>query len=98
MPSLSLVGMRCGGLVVDDLFLVDVLRIEHPLADDGQARRRDLAEEAAFVALVAGRAAELFDFDENGIDIAIDEHALDQLHVAAFFTFSPELLPRAAIV
>ena len=41
---------------------------------------------------MAGGFADLFDFQQNRIVIAIDKNFLNDLHVTAFFTFHPLLV------
>ena len=53
------------------------------------------AEEAAFVAGVAGGFADLLNLEDDGIVIAIDQDLFDDLDIAGAFTFVPELLAGA---
>src|SRR5947209_20432817 len=77
------------------LLLVDGLGVEHALALDPQPLRRHAAEEAALVALVAGRPADLLDLEEDRVGVAIDVDALHDLHVAALLALAPELVAAA---
>ena len=45
---------------------------------------------------MAGGAADLLDFEQDGIGIAIDKQRLDALHVAALLAFAPQLAAAAA--
>src|SRR5690349_3985589 len=102
--TLNLVLRICLGFGASDLsfpllytlFLVHRLRIEHALGDYFGPLRRELAEEAALVALVAGGAADLLHFQEDRVGVAIQIDALHLLPVAAFLTLPPELVAAAA--
>src|SRR6266550_3119723 len=80
------------------LFLVNQFRIEHALADHLQLVVLKPTEEAALIALVARGVADLMDFEENRIVVAIEEDFLHFLHVARLFAFAPELVAAAAKV
>src|SRR6516165_9507077 len=77
---------------------VHLLRVENAFTDDCKFAIVELAEEATLVALVAGRTANLTNFEKYRIGIAVDEDADHLLHVPALLTFSPQLVPTAAEV
>jgi hypothetical protein len=52
------------------------------------------AEEAALVAFVARRAADLFDHEQDRIAVAIDPDVADMLNVAAFFPLALKYTAR----
>lgn len=81
------------------LLLVRFLGVEEFLFGDvdGGAVGCEGLEEAALVAGVAG-SADLLDFKEEGIGVAIGGPADDLLGVAAGFALDPEFLPGAAPV
>src|SRR4051812_2791425 len=76
--------------------LINLLGIEYALGDHFNTARRDLAKKAGLVTFVAGRAADLFDFQKHGVGIAIDVDLADVLHVAAFLAFAPQPSASAA--
>src|SRR5581483_5653563 len=84
------------GVHARGLFLVHMFRIEHALADHGYVALVQPAEEAAFVAFMAGGAADLVDLEQDGVGVAVDVDLLDDLHIAALFTLAPELAAAAA--
>src|SRR4029079_19408187 len=59
----------------ESLFVHD-LRVEDAFADYAELAAGEFAEEAAFVAFVAGRAADLLHLQEHGVRVAIDGDAL----------------------
>src|SRR5262249_49770089 len=78
--------------------LVDRLRVEDALGDDGKLTAVELAEEAALVALVARRATDLLDLQEHRVGVAIDVDLAHLLDVAALLPLAPELAAPAAVV
>src|SRR4051812_33873054 len=77
---------------------VDLCRIEDSLGNDLRPVRRHLPEEAALKTFVACGAAVLADFEEDSVDVAVDEDGLDFLEVSAFFPFAPKSVAAAAEV
>ncbi len=73
-------------------------RIEYPLALRFEPVGGHSAEETALVPLVAGVAADLFDFEQDRVAIAVDIDRADKLDVAALLALAPELLPAAAVI
>ena len=73
---------------------VDILGVEHALADDVAVER---PVEAALVAGVAG-AALLVDDVQQGVAVAVDADLLDALGVAAGAALLPELVAAARVV
>src|SRR5262249_50527125 len=63
-----------------------------------QAVGLDAAEEAAGVALVTRRPADLMHFQKDGVRVAIDVNLAHLLEVAALLTLAPELVATAAEV
>jgi len=78
--------------------LVNLQRIKYLLAYDLPSVVRMLTKETAFVALVTGSPAKLFDFQQNRVSIAVDIDGTHPLTVAARFTFFPNPIPAATIV
>ena len=85
-------------LLFHGLLPVNFRRIEHPLADHFKPSGRDLAEEAAPIAFVAGGPAHLLDAEQDGVQVAVHVDGADPLDVAALFAFAPESLAAAAVV
>ena len=56
------------------------------------------AEEATGEPLVARRAADLLHLQQHGVGVAVHEHALHLLHVAALLALPPQLVAAAAEV
>src|SRR6185437_1169790 len=75
---------------------INLTRLEDPLGDGLESLGSELPEETTAVALVAGGAALLADFEQDRISIAIDEHRLHLLRVPAFLPFAPEAVAAAA--
>jgi len=76
------------------LISVYLLRIED---QSGDLLPLDRPEEAGCVAGMT-RCASLFHLIEEGVRITVDEYPADQLYVAAFLPFFPDLLPASAVV
>src|ERR1700744_3783378 len=72
------------------LFTVDLGGIEDTLRNDFGSLGSNLAEKAASVAFVAGRAADLLDLKQERVGVAVDQNLTHPLHVPAFFAFAPE--------
>ena len=64
---------------------------------DGPLAIFETAKEATLVAFVADAGTESFDFDEDGVEVAIGGDFLDHHSVAGALTFEPELAAGAAI-
>src|SRR5262249_12884064 len=79
-------------------FVIDLFRIKDLLGDDLESVALDLAEETAFVPLVAGGAADLMDLQEDGVGVAVEVDRPDVLGVAALLALAPELTAAAAEV
>ena len=82
------------------LLLVDVLRVEHSLANDLSFAtcRIDPAEQATSIAFVAGRSSNLVDSYEDRVGITVQINRPDFLDIAALFALTPELLATATEV
>lgn len=80
------------------LLLVDRRWIEYSLGGFDEAAWRDLAVEAASMARVAGGVADLLYFEQDGVAVAIDVDALDDLDVTAFFALSPQAAAASAVI
>ena len=78
-------------------FVIDVLRECQSRFGDRDGSLIELAEEAASIALVTGCTC-LFDFQQDGIGIAIDVDTDHALTMTAFFTFPPELTSASTVV
>ena len=55
----------------------------------------DPVEVAAAVAGMAGGSADLFDFENNTVKIAVHQNFFYQLDIAAFFAFAPQFVAGA---
>src|SRR5258708_6090940 len=101
IPSLSDWGMRRFFARACEVLLfvfVDLLGIEHAVADDLQPLGRNLPEKAARVTLVASSAADLLDLEQDGVRVEIEIDAFDVLDVPALFALAPQLVAAAAEV
>lgn len=89
-----------GGSWKDLLLRVDRFGIEYSFSLDGKllSGRVDLSKEAAAKSFVTGCAADLINFDQQRVAIAIEIDGVQLLNVAAFFALSPELFAAAAVV
>src|SRR4051812_25794724 len=81
----------------DLALLVDFFRIGEARGDHLQSLRRDLAEEAAPVALVASRT-DLLNFQQPGVSIAIDINSPDRLRMTTLLALPPEAAAAAAVI
>jgi len=57
-----------------------------------------LAVEAALVADVAGGAADLFDRQEDRVEVAVEIDRPDELDIAALFALAPQFFAAAAVI
>ena len=87
---------KCAG-VPSSLF-VNLRRIEDALADHNEFAVLIFAEEAGVIAFVAGGSADLFDLENDRIEVAVDINFLDFLDISGFLAFSPEFLTGAGPV
>src|SRR5438552_55960 len=62
-------------------FLINLFRVENPLAHHGNRILIQPPEKAAFIAFVASGAADLVDLEQEGVGVAIEENLFDFLHM-----------------
>src|SRR4051812_19435507 len=72
------------------LLSVYILWIKHALGDELQTVWRNLAKETRRITLVACSAADLLDFQQHRVAVAIDKNLAHVLNVAALFALAPE--------
>src|ERR1700722_9075303 len=96
-PSRDRQGAVLRVLGVSFLASVNRIGIVSALVSYGPLAVFQAAEEAALVAFMADAGAERFDFDQDGVAVAIGGDFLHDEAMAGALAFQPELAARAAV-